>query len=84
MCFYLKKEYTRALEIARDIAVRNPDFVRAQILVSQILGDIAGSEEEAAQTIARIRRRYKLDADNEAVLVHVEQEIERRKADAGS
>jgi hypothetical protein len=80
MCFYLKKEHARALEIARDIADRNPDLLSAQILVAQILADRPGAEEEAGQSIARIRHSYKLDAANEAVLAHAEQEIARRKA----
>ncbi|MBK3665086.1 hypothetical protein JJE66_28120 [Bradyrhizobium diazoefficiens] len=80
MCFYLKKELGRALEIARDIADRNPDLVPAQILVAQILGDTPGAEDETKRTLDRIRRSYKLDTANEADLVHVEQEMTRRSA----
>jgi len=80
MCFYLKKEYGRALQIAHDIADRNPDLLSAQILVAQILADTPGAEEKAAQSIARIRHSYKLDTPNEAVLAHAEQEMARRKA----
>jgi hypothetical protein len=80
MCFYLKKEHARALEMARDIAVRNPDMLGAQVLVAQILVDTPGAEQEAAQSIASIRYSYKLDAANEAILVQAEQELAQRKA----
>jgi hypothetical protein len=78
MCFYLKKLHARALEIAQDIADRNPDMIPAQILVAQIMGDMPGAEEDTKQAIRSIRRSYKLDAAHEAVLAHVEQEITSR------
>lgn len=80
MCFYLKKEHARALEMARDIAARNPDLLNAQILVAQILADTPGAEQEAAQCIANIRHSYNLDAGNEAILVQAEQEMAKRIA----
>ncbi|WP_143271607.1 hypothetical protein [Bradyrhizobium mercantei] len=80
MCFYLKKLHARALEIARDIADRNPDMIPAQILVAQIMGDMPGAEEDTKQVIRGIRRSYKLDVAHEAVLAHVEQEITSRGA----
>jgi hypothetical protein len=78
MCFYLKKEHARALHVARDIADRNPDLLSAQVLVAQILADTPGAEQEATQSVARIRHSYKLDAANEALLVLAEQEMARR------
>lgn len=78
VCFILKKEYGRALIIAEDIASRNPDWIEAQIFLVQILTDTPGSEDEATRKIADIRRLYKLDAKNEAVLTGDEQEIAQR------
>ena len=80
MCFYLKKDYARALGIARNIADSNPDQVAAQILVLQILGDMPGAEDETRQAVAKVRRSYKLDAAHEAALAQVEQEMARRGA----
>jgi hypothetical protein len=80
MCFLLKKEYGRALKIAEAIAARNPDWINPHILVAQILADSPGSEVEATRKIADLRRSYKLDANNEAVLASAEQEITQRKA----
>ena len=78
MCFLLKKEYGRALEIANEIATRNPDLVAAQILAAQIMAETVGLEDEAAHKIADLRRTYKMGADNEATLVAAELEIAQR------
>jgi hypothetical protein len=80
MCFLLKKEYGRSLEIAAAIAARNPDWVAAQILVAQIMADTPGLEDEATRKITDLRRLYKLDANYEATLAGSEQGIVQRKA----
>jgi hypothetical protein len=79
MCFLLKKEHRKAFEIAEAVAARNPDWVDAQILVAQILGDTPGAEEEAAQKVAIIRRAYKMTPEGEARLAAAEAEIANRK-----
>ena len=79
MCFYLKKEYRRAFEIAQGLASRNPDWVAIQILVAQILGETPGAEEEATQRISRLRRAYKLTPAHETTLAAVEAEIAKRR-----
>jgi hypothetical protein len=75
MCFLLKKNYGVALQIAREIATRNPDLLAAQILVAQILAEKPGSEDDAVQKIADIRRLYKLDASNDDALAAAEQYV---------
>jgi hypothetical protein len=79
MCFLLKKEHRMAFEIAEALAARNPDWIDVQVLVAQILGDTPGSEEEAAQKVASLRRAYKLTTEAEARLAAVETEIAKRK-----
>lgn len=79
MCFLLRKDHGRALQIARGIATRNPDLIVAQILVARILADKPGSEHDAIQKIADIRRLYKLDASSEATLAAAEQAVMTRK-----
>jgi hypothetical protein len=80
MCFLLKEEHRMALEVAEDLASRNPDWVEIQILVAQILGNTPGAEEEAAQKIAELRHAYKLTPDFEMRVAAVETEITKRKA----
>ena len=80
MCFLLRKDHGEALRIAQGIATRNPDLIVAQVLVAQILADKPGTEDEAIQKIAALRRFYKLSASDEAALAAEEQEITRRKA----
>jgi len=80
MCFLLMKEHRMAFEVVEGLASRNPDWVDIQILVAEILGDMGGAEEEAAQRIANLRRAYKLTADFEARVAAVETEIAKRKA----
>jgi hypothetical protein len=82
MCFFLKKEHGRALEIAEAIAARNPDQMGAQVLVAQILADNPGWEDDASRKIGDVRRSYKLDAGNEALLALCEEKIAKRKAGA--
>ena len=79
MCFLLRKDYGMALQIARGIATRNPDWIAAHILVAQILAEKPGSEDDAVQKIVEIRRLYKLDADSDATLAAAEQELKTRK-----
>jgi hypothetical protein len=79
MCFLLRKDHGIALQIARGIATRNPDLLAAHILVAQILADKPGSENDAVQKIAEIRRLYKLDTSNEAILAAAEQAVMTRK-----
>jgi len=80
MCFYLKRDHHRALEIAQGLAARNPDWVDAQILVAQILGDTPGEEEKTAKKVADLRHAYKLTPEVEGRLAAVEAEIAKRKS----
>lgn len=79
MCFLLRKDHGEALRIAQGIATRNPELIVAQVLVARILADKPGSEDDAVQKIADIRRLYKLDASNDAALAAAEQDVMRRK-----
>jgi len=79
MCFILKKEHRTALNIAGPLADRNPDWTDAQILVAQILGEMAGLEAEARERVTRIRSAYKLSVTQEAGLAAVEAQIESRR-----
>jgi hypothetical protein len=78
MCFYLKKQYRLAFEIADGLASQNPEWVDVQILAAQVLGDTPGAEDQAGHRLAGIRRAYKLTVDEEARLAAVEAEIARR------
>ena len=80
MCYVLKGDQARALQIAKGLAGRNPDWTEVQILVAQILADTPGAEDEASRKIADIRRSYKLDTAKEADLAACEEEIKKRKA----
>ena len=79
MSYVLKKDHRFALEIAGPLADRNPDEVDAQILVAQILGEMAGEEAKAAKRVSSIRDAYKLTAQQEAVLAAVETEVKGRQ-----
>lgn len=79
MSYVLKKDHRFALEIARPLADRNPDWVDAQVLVAQILGEMAGQEAQATKRISSIRGAYKLNPAQEAVLVAVEAEVQGRQ-----
>jgi hypothetical protein len=79
MSYVLKKDHRFALEIAGPLADRNPDWVDVQILVAQILGDMAGEETEATKRVSSIRGAYKLNPAQEAVLAAVEAEVQRRQ-----
>jgi hypothetical protein len=79
MSFILKKELGVALDVAKPLAARNPEWTDAQILVAQILGDMAGAEEEALERVSSIRNAYKLTPPQEALLVAVETEVQRRR-----
>jgi hypothetical protein len=80
MSYVLKKDHRFALEIAAPLADRNPDWVDAQILVAQILGDMAGEENEATKRVNSIRGTYKLNPAQESSLAAVEAEVQRRQA----
>jgi len=82
LCFFLKKNLEVALELATGIATRHPDNVAYQILVAQILGEQIGSEASALQKVAEIRRTYRLDADQQALLAKVEAEVAGRDRDS--
>ena len=79
MCFLMRRDYGEALRIAQGIATRNPDLIVAQVLVAQILADKQGTEDEAVQKIAALRRFYKLSASDEAALAAAEQKVMTRK-----
>jgi hypothetical protein len=68
-----------ALEIAQELAVRNPEWMDIQVLVAEILGETPGAEERAAQRIAYLRNSYKLTVDLERRVLAVESEIEERR-----
>jgi hypothetical protein len=78
MCFILKKAHHFALEVAKPLATRNPDWIDVQILVAEILGQTVGAEREAAERVDGIRSAYKLTAAFEARLAAVETEIAPR------
>lgn len=78
MCFHLSGDNPTSLSIARGLALRNPDQVRPQLLVAQIMAAIPGSEAETAETIALIRRMYRLGQEEEAALAWIEQELSKR------
>ena len=79
MCFLLKKEHRRALEIVEPLASRNPEWLDIQILAAQILCDTPGAEKEAAEKVVALRRAYKLTAEAEDRIAAVETELMRRK-----
>jgi len=79
MCFILKKEHRFALQVAEPLADRNPDWVDAQILAAQILGEIVGAEAEARERVSSIRSAYRLSAMQEAALAAVETEVQSRR-----
>jgi hypothetical protein len=79
MGYVLKKDHRFALEIAGPLADRNADWVDAQILVAQILGDMAGEETKATKRVSSIRGAYKLNPAQEAMLAAVEAEVQRRQ-----
>lgn len=78
MCLLVKKEHARALEVAKAIAARNPEWIVAQVLVAQILAAMPATGDEATRQIANVRRSYQLDPDGEAALVAAEQLIAQR------
>ena len=79
MCFLIKKEHRRALEIVERVAFRNPDWLDIQIFVAQILGEMPGAEPEATQKVTDLRRTYRLTPDDEARLAAIETEITKRR-----
>jgi hypothetical protein len=79
LCFYVKKEYTRSLEVARSLAARNPESIVWQVLVAQILAEKPGSEDEALTQIARIREAYKVDTQFETALLDLENDLTKRR-----
>ena len=79
MCFVIRKEFQCALEIAGQLAARNPDWTDAQLLVAAILGKIVGAEAEARERVSSIRSAYKLSVTQEAALVAVEAETLSRQ-----
>jgi len=80
MSYVLKKDHRFAFEIAGPLADRNPDWVDAQILVAQILGEIVGAEAQARERVSSIRSAYKLSGTQEAALAAVEAEVQSRQA----
>lgn len=80
MSYVLKKDYHFAFEIAGSLADRNPDWIDAQILVAQILGEMVGAEAEARERVSSIRRAYKLSVEQDAALAAVETEDQDRRA----
>jgi hypothetical protein len=79
MSYVLKKDHRFAFEIAGPLADRNPDWIDAQILAAQILGEIVGAEAEARERVSIIRSAYKLSAMQEAALAAVETEVQNRR-----
>lgn len=79
ICFLLAKEYAGALHIAQNLAIRNPDVIEYEILVAQILAQKPGSEEEALERIGSVRRFYKINTRDEALLAVAEQAANARK-----
>jgi hypothetical protein len=82
MCFLLKNEHRIAFEIAEGLASRNPDSIDLQILAVEILGDMPGEEEQAANRVAAIRRGYRLASEDEARLIAIEAGIGNRTRSA--
>jgi hypothetical protein len=78
MCFHLLGDNITSLKVARGIARRNPDQVRPQLLVAQIMATIPGSEADTSETVASIRRIYRLGKEEESTLLWIEQELSKR------
>jgi hypothetical protein len=76
--YVMKKDHRFAFEIAGPLADRNPDWIDAQILVAQILGEIVGAEADARKRVSSIRSAYKLSPMQEAALAAVETEVQNR------
>jgi len=54
-------------------------LIEYQILVAQILAQKPGSEEEALERIGSVRRFYKTNTQDEAILAAAEQAANARK-----
>lgn len=80
VCALLAKNYDRALQLAQNLATRNPDVIAYQTFVAQILVEKPGSEDEALEQIINIRKFYKLTIEDETLLSVIKLEADKRKA----
>jgi hypothetical protein len=78
MCFLMQEEHDKALIVSEDIALRNPDWLGAQILVAQIMGGMKEQEDQAIRKVKEIRQYFKVDSTNEAYLSEIEQALSTR------
>ncbi len=76
-CFLRAKDYAKALELANDLARRNPDDVQAQIFVACILGEAPDAKIKALQKISVIRSQYRLADDENETLLSLERHLTR-------
>jgi hypothetical protein len=74
-CFLRNRESGAALEIADQLATRNPDDVMLQIFVAQVLAGTPGAEDKAVQRIATIRAHYRLTAAHQNSLLVIERHL---------
>ncbi len=81
ICYVLNEDYRGALKIAAPLAERNPDWVDAQILVAEILGQMEGSEVETHDRLRSISNTYKLSEVQRATLAAVEAQVRSRQWD---
>jgi hypothetical protein len=79
LCFYLKKDYIRAFQVAQEVATRSPEWVDLQILVAEILTDTPDADLQAEQKVAYLRRTYPLTAEFEQRVVAIEAELASRR-----
>jgi hypothetical protein len=75
VCFPRNREFGTALEIADQLATRNPDDVTLQIFVAQVLAGTPGAGDKAVQRIATIRADYKLTTAHQDSLLVLERHL---------
>ncbi len=77
-CYLRNGNMDEALQLAREIADRNPHVVGYQITLAQILASIPNFEGEAKKLVQNIRTDYsRLNREEELILVEVEDSLLR-------
>ena len=74
-CFQRLGRNDLALDIAADLATRNPDDIGAQLLRLQIMTCLPEQKANAKQAIDDLKSSYRLDADQLEVLGQIEVEL---------
>jgi hypothetical protein len=72
VCLLRKREFARALEIADQLAMRNPGDVTLQIFVAQVLAETPSTRNKALDRILMIRGQYKLTTEENDSLLQLE------------